>query len=331
MTQPEYLIKVPTISFSDLKSGSDAALETVRNAFGHSDSLGLVLISDIPHYMEYRRTLLKLASKLANLDQSELEKLADPYSKYMFGWSFGKEIVNGKLDFSKGSFYANPQYDTPTVDKKLMDEYPEYCHCNKWPESLPELRDAFRNLGQLMVDVGLHLARCCDTFMKLHSDDSEVNLEGLISQSKSNKGRLLHYYPREDASPDEQDSWCGLHLDHSLLTTLTAPMYAMPNEPFDEVVPDNTAGLYIKIKNKDGVSKLMKADIPENCLAIQTGEALQVMSGGILHATPHCVKASKLPIARNTLAVFLQPDWNREIRRGLFFGDFTKTVLSEHY
>lgn len=44
----------------------------------------------------------------------------------------------------------------------------------------------------------------------------------------------------------------------------------------------------------------------------QVGEAMQVHSGGALRATPHYVRAAKGPkaagVARNTFAVFMQPD-----------------------
>lgn len=32
-------------------------------------------------------------------------------SCYSFGWSHGKEKLQGRPDVSKGSYYANPQYD----------------------------------------------------------------------------------------------------------------------------------------------------------------------------------------------------------------------------
>lgn len=35
-------------------------------------------------------------------------------SVYQIGWSHGKEMMSeGQPDFSKGSYYANPQYDDP--------------------------------------------------------------------------------------------------------------------------------------------------------------------------------------------------------------------------
>jgi len=48
------------------------------------------------------------------------------------------------------------------------------------------------------------------------------------------------------------------------------------------------------------------------CVCSQIGEAMQVHSGGVLRATPHCVRAASGPaaagVARNAFAVFMQPD-----------------------
>jgi len=58
--------------------------------------------------------------------------------------------------FLRGSYYNNPQYDKPTEDKELIEKYPFYCAGNIWPkEELPELENAFKNLGQLVVS-GIH-------------------------------------------------------------------------------------------------------------------------------------------------------------------------------
>ena len=43
-----------------------------------------------------------------------------------FGWSHGKEIMNGKPDTLKGSYYANPTVDSPTIAEAERKAYPEY-------------------------------------------------------------------------------------------------------------------------------------------------------------------------------------------------------------
>ena len=65
------------------------------------------------------------------------------------------------------------------------------------------------------------------TLAAVHLTDQSVPLHELISP-RTTKARLLHYFPppkdlRSKGSEDTDepvDSWCGFHLDHSLLTGL---------------------------------------------------------------------------------------------------------------
>jgi 2OG-Fe(II) oxygenase superfamily len=92
-------------------------------------------------------------------------------------------------------------------------------------------------------------------------------------------------------------------------------------EPISIPSPSPTSGLYIKTRS----GKQIKVSIAPNCLAFQTGEALECMSQGRLRATPHAVKAGTGlsvdvkellrrngfldgAVSRETMAVFMQPD-----------------------
>lgn len=59
--------------------------------------------------------------------------LEDAY--YSFGWSHGKEKLQGKMDTAKGSYYNNPMYNQPVKDETLMKKYPSFLHPNIWPTS----------------------------------------------------------------------------------------------------------------------------------------------------------------------------------------------------
>ena len=51
---------------------------------------------------------------------------------------------------------------------------------------------------------------------------------------------------------------------------------------------------------------LQKVTIPDDCLAIQMGECLQIVTGGAVTATPHCVRGASVPnIARISLPCFV--------------------------
>jgi isopenicillin N synthase-like dioxygenase len=241
----------------------------IAEAFGNNPNcLGLCFVKGVPGLLEKREKLLRLASSLAALPKEELDGLEHPESTYSFGWSHGKEIMNGKPDFAKGSFYNNPIYNIPPSNNpEYAKEFPAYGCPNVWPKSLPELEVAFMDLGKLIVQVGQLVAIHCDKYLKTAFQDLPPEfLQSMIRDSITHKARLLHYFPisQKDAEPTpdggNMDSWCGLHLDHSVLTGLTSAMYFDESDSsFPEIDKSNSkvaqvlqdAGLYIKNKRDE--------------------------------------------------------------------------------
>ena len=143
--------------------------------------------------------------------------------------------------------------------------------------------------------------------------------------SKCCKARLLHYFATDETndssntdSVDEGKSvddtqfsnWCGWHNDHGSLTGLVPAMY---HDKDGNIVqcPDEEAGLYIKSRNGDLVGPV---SLPENALAFQVGETMQVHTGGWLNATPHAVRGcNKSGISRSTFAVFMEPEYHSSL------------------
>jgi hypothetical protein len=145
---------------------------------------------------------------------------------------------------------------------------------------------------------------------------------------------------------DDADGWCGWHRDHGALTGLTCAMYTRPSttraprlscaddahgvaafgggkeeeeeeeppiinpSPRPASPPDARAGLYVRTRS----GRAARADIPADHLAFQVGQVAAIVSGGLLCATPHCVRApcagatAGSDVSRETFAVFLQPD-----------------------
>jgi hypothetical protein len=90
-----------------------------------------------------------------------------PDTFYSFGWSHGREKLQGKPDLAKGSFYANPQYDRPVDDPALIEQFPAFVHPNVWPDDeMPDLAPRFKSLGQLVVDVGGLVGAQCDAYVR---------------------------------------------------------------------------------------------------------------------------------------------------------------------
>ena len=232
------------------------------------------------------------------------------------------------------------------------DDFPEMTAPNVWPSEklLPGFRATFEELCNLVIDTAVFVARACDRFAEENIVGYEKGcLERVIKGSQLNKARMLHYFPllkdMETMSPQKETEniWCTTHVDHGCLTGLTSALYideaanpplvprdctsSLPALPTLSASPDPDTGLYIRSRT----SELVKVSIPPDCLGFQTGEALELMTKGKFKAVPHLVKSGRPgagKVARNTLAVFTQPNLNEVVdtESGLTFGAFSRIV-----
>lgn len=273
------------------------------------------------------------------------------------------------MDTLKGSFYANCAFYidpklacAPATDSHSEDNFPEYLSPNLWPEEavLPGMRASVEALCRLIIDVAVLVAGACDRYAEEEIPGyPAAYLQRMVSGSMTTKARLLHYFPepagengaaRASGGGDDEDDWCATHLDHGCLTGLTSAMFvdealADPMVPtfeptlpetlqaLDElpVSPDPAAGLYIKSRTGETV----QVKIPRDCIAFQTGEALERITGGKFKAVPHFVRGARLPgsrVARNTLAVFTQPNLGEEVDREqhITFAEFARGIVAKN-
>ncbi|KAI4258099.1 MAG: hypothetical protein LQ352_001342 [Teloschistes flavicans] len=139
-----------------------------------------------------------------------------------------------------------------------------------------------------------------------------------------------------------------MQIDHGCLTGLTSAVYIdesahkpklssspgsslpFPHLPFLPKAPDPQSGLYIRSR----LGHITRIAIPSDCLAFQTGESLQLITGGKFQAVPHFVRAGKAlgdtaRVARNTLAVFMQPGLEEVVdnETGKTYAQFSKEVV----
>ena len=300
-------------------------------------------------------------------------KIENPAAKYLTGWSCGKETLkNGQIDKFKGSFYANCAF---YVDPSLScakptpefspENFPEYLSPNMWPTNatLPGFQETFEDLCRVIIDTAALVARACDKYAEKEIPAYKPGyLEHVVTTSTTTKARLLHYFPADvketqPQSEEMDDDWCATHLDHGCLTGLTSAMFInesrqIPVRPMGYSYdprylptlgelpssPDPAAGLYIQSRS----GKIVQVKIPRDCIAFQTGEALQRITKGKFKAVPHFVRGVRPGftdgeneggrIARNTLAVFTQPnlgdlvDTDQEIT----FGEFARGIVEKN-
>ncbi|CAD0021905.1 unnamed protein product [Aureobasidium pullulans] len=304
-----------SVSLRDLQS----------EAFG-PDSLGIIVVRDLPSdFVTMRKALLSYSSYLANLPQAELGRSFNPESSYLVGWSCGKETLkDGRYDTLKGSYYANP-VQNPALHKMAIEKFPnlpEYNAANIWPSNdlLPEFEPTFQNLCTFIVDTAALVARACDRYaLKNIPQYQEGYLEHVVKTSISTKARLLHYFP----SPATNDNAAESSSDDCSAEVSPLPELSSP--------PDPAAGLYIHSRS----GKVTKVNIPKDCLAFQTGEALEVITKGKFRAVPHFVKGAAPgkggQVARNTLAVFTQPNLWELVDEKRDFATFAKEIVERNH
>ena len=192
---PIDLIDIVTFTYEEIQDSTSDLSNRIKQAYG-PDGYGICIVKNVPKFTEYRARLLPLSAKLGNLPREELKKLEFPQYMHSIGWSHGKEKFFGKTDYSKGSFYANPQYDNIYSDSEVVKDGDVFAP-NVWPkEHVPELEQAFKDLGCLIVDVGVLLARHIDAYIKKEIPSYEDGkITKIIKESKCCKARLLHYFP----------------------------------------------------------------------------------------------------------------------------------------
>lgn len=231
------------LRYEDLMREGTDLFPLIEAAFG-AEGLGLLTVSGVPGVAERRQALLPLARRFASLPGHVKERYEHAASFYSFGWSHGKEKLQGRPDTHKGSWYANPLHDRPTEDAGLMERFPAFYHPNLWPGGdLPELEPAFKAMGRLIVEVGADarkrrwgftvaqgcwcsrililprapsrrrrrrqvgalLARHCDAYVRSRCPSYPAKrLETIVRQSRVAKGRLLHYFPMHGATLEQQ-------------------------------------------------------------------------------------------------------------------------------
>jgi len=184
--------RVVTFDYKEISNPDADLTSKIENAFG-PNGLGLCIVTGVPNFVEKRARLLPLAHKLANLPKEELDKITFPEIHYSLGWSHGKEKFKGTIDYSKGSFYGNAQKEDRIPKYEDQDQSVTF---NPWPEAIPELKDAFKDLGQLIVDVGTELAHHIDKYIEMKEPKYEKGkLTRILKEADNVIGRLLHYFP----------------------------------------------------------------------------------------------------------------------------------------
>lgn len=208
---------------------SPSLLSKLGLAYGY-DGLGILAVRGVPGFIDSREEALPKAYAFGNSPDAVKARYVDEESSYSFGWSHGKEKLEGRPDVAKGSYYNNPVHDAPFADDPAaVKQHPSFARPNVWPtdEDAPGFRDAYKRLAGVMVDAAGALARHVDAYVRsvepLYPPAADLSLEAVVTRGRSHKARLLYYFPHPEAevgalagdfSAEAISSACGWHNDH---------------------------------------------------------------------------------------------------------------------
>mmetsp|Transcript_22852 Transcript_22852/g.65966 ORF Transcript_22852/g.65966 Transcript_22852/m.65966 type:complete len:375 (+) Transcript_22852:45-1169(+) len=299
---------VVVLEHADLVAGLDLSAQ-IEAAYGPG-GLGMLWVRGVPGLVEARQALLPLARKLALLPEAALQKYENEKAYYCLGWARGREKFKGKPDIAKGSFYGNPIFDDPSGgDESVRAAFP-FVAPNVWPSEVPELEGAFKSLGRIVYEAAKPIVQQIDKLVaRVHPGHTTALFDRTFTESRLVVSRLLHYYGVGDS--DGVDDWCGWHNDNSTISGLVPAMWLDEATGLPVAAPSG-AGLLVEGRNGDMVHIVAPG---EDCLGFQIGESAQILSGGVVHATPHAVKAfaarrGEPKVSRETFACFIEPQWD---------------------
>ncbi|OMJ69645.1 hypothetical protein SteCoe_32577 [Stentor coeruleus] len=283
-------IRLTPITYTDILSGKSSGL--IEEALGLKGS-GSILVKCDDEFLFLRRKVLNGINQLKALPKEEQVLLEDPDSGYRTGLNYGKIVSKSKGRVTKSFFNANCVSDNPTP---VLNK-------NRWPKSLTDFKNDFIKLSTYFVQFTISVAKILDKHLQKEFPEIKFqSFEKTLKESDQHLGHLLNYYPQNTKT--EISRW---HNDHQMFTMVTCPMYfnAEDNALIDE---DNIhLRSEFELKNRNG--EILQLLVKNDEALFHVGETAQVMSGGLIQATPHAVitNGDRPNMYRNTLVVFTMP------------------------
>ncbi|KAF7153860.1 hypothetical protein RHSIM_Rhsim01G0272400 [Rhododendron simsii] len=253
----------PTLPSSDEIQRLESISRSVMETLGPTGP-GLLTITGVPNASRLRRTLLPLARRLALLNASDRKRLLKEHG-------LGSDVPVKNLDRSVSSFAMQLKYmqGVDRTSSKATDEGKDSQnkeqHCPPMEDlgdsqdiEFKDLGSSFKELGFLMMELGLCLARICDKAI------GGQELEQSLLESCMAKSRLIHYHSSLDnlilkeaeerqqstrrksnkqsirngrpnttgsearISGNNSNMWQQWHYDYGIFTVLTSPWFNFP-------------------------------------------------------------------------------------------------------
>jgi isopenicillin N synthase-like dioxygenase len=152
-----------------------------------------------------------------------------------------------------------------------------------------------------MKDIAVLVSKHIDAYARSKNKEYvDQTIHNALADTEKIKGRLLYYFPLAESEAMSEDSWIGWHNDSGFLTALAGDLYMTSDGKLVVPPASSPAGLWVERRN----GTAQKVVIPPDVMAIQLGECTQIMTGGAVVATPHCVRGAP-NLARASLACFI--------------------------
>ena len=336
------------LPFSELLLGSALARGAVLAAFGDA-GLGLFLVSDDADAAaaadaDAAAALPRVLTAAARLGACISSAAARPA---LLAAGLGSDVP---ARAASATATATLQLSWPAgggLNLRLPPQPPtEAGACGACGARLSTLAADMTAASRRLLAILAAVARCCDAAL-LGAAAPPGPLEACLLSAGTAKARLIHYRsaaaqlaaaaaatpaapPAAPSGPPPSPlralaSWQGWHADIGLFTALAAPTLrcgSAAREPCPRCSAGDggDGGLVVYVRGAP-----LRVRIPRGCVAVQVGEAAQIMTAGGLRATPHCVTmggsggggscdAPSELRCRQMMVVFTQPAWGAPLR-----------------
>lgn len=237
--------------------------------------------------------LIGLYQEFYRFTQEPLE-VKERYNKpdlwYQRGWTPPNTehsvLADGQPDY-KECWFAAPEEADPLVKKQFKELYAD----NIFPNGYSEFERDYLRLGRMLTDIGMHLLKGCALAM-----DLPEHALSRLATGGPHVFRLLKYLALNPEDIGKDILWGEEHTDFNLLTLLPGGhFFNSKHEPC--AAPDDGSGLFLRTvpdaAHPEGA--MVRGTPPKGCIVAQVGQQMEILTGGLCHATPHVITAPRTP------------------------------------
>lgn len=263
--------------------GADAAPDAFRASLrAAAHDYGFFYLTGHGVQTELTDEVLRLARRFFALPAAAKDEISQLQSPQFRGYSrLGGELTNGTVDWRE-QIDIGPERDViPDAVGYWRLQGP-----NLWPPALPALRGAFERWSAALSDVGLRLLR--------HWAVSLGAAEDVFDAAFADQPATLIKVVRYPGTADTAQG-VGAHKDSGVLTLL--------------LLEPGSRGLQVEITP----GRWIDAPPVDGAFVVNTGELLEVATGGYLRATRHRVQAPAPGTDRLSIPFFLNPALDAQV------------------